>query len=132
MATHSWIADDDIVVCHRYLTHRREPAPTSETPWVRSAARLIDTTPASIVKRFQNFAFVATGRGLDRPAELTEATWTEWGHRPDDLAAEAAAGELRLEQRRRDERPPLPEMSADVQARIDARTAERRRERSDR
>ena len=122
--THAWSTDDDILVISLY---QRYGALTVDRSEVRTIARVIDTTPESVAVALANVRFLDTGVGLDNASSHMRRMWKLWGHRPAEAAIEADAARGRIENARRID--PLPELTAEQQARLEKRLAERRRER---
>ena len=83
--THRWTDDDDLLVIDLYLRHGALGADRTE---VRTLARVIGTTPASIASVLANVLHLDTGRGLPNYAEHMPAMWAHWGHRPADVAGD--------------------------------------------
>ncbi|MGV3759157.1 MAG: hypothetical protein ACO1PW_06380 [Actinomycetota bacterium] len=121
--THRWTDDDDLLVIDLYLRHGASGADRTE---VRTLARLIGTTPASIASALANVLHLDTGRGLPNYAEHMRAMWEHWGHRPAEVAIEARAIRIRMET---DARQGDVTLTPEQQARVDARLAARRRDR---
>ena len=125
---HRWTNDDDLLAIDLYLRYGTLRPDSTE---VRTLVRLFgdDVTAESIVMALGNIEYLATGRGLSNPSQHMTSMWEKWGHRPTEVKVEAEAIRRRREERVSGDRPAL---SAEAEARIAARMAERRRGRESR
>lgn len=122
--THRWSEDDNLLVID--LRHRRGADLRVDDTEVRTLARLIGTTPDSVVCALGNVEYLATDcrHGLPDYSEQMRVMWKTWGHRPDE--AKVAAGQVRRRMEDEARGGPVAALTDEGRAKIEARMAARR------
>ena len=121
---HRWSDDDNLLVIDLRL--RRGADLTVDDIEVRTLARLIGTTPDSVVCALHNVDYLATNgrRGLPDYSQQMRRMWETWGYRPDEIRAEAENVRRRLEDKARG--GPVAPLTDEGRSKIEARMAARR------
>jgi len=88
---HAWTERELVIALHYYFQHRGK-AHDANCEYVKELAHLIGRTPASAVKRLQNFAAVdqfkaTTGKGLVNVGNKGRDIFRQWVHRIESLNA---------------------------------------------
>ena len=121
---HRWTEDDNLIVIGLWL--RRGADLSVDDTEVRTLARLIGTTPDSVVCALGNAEYLATSgrRGLPDYSEQMRLMWERWGHLSEEAQAEAVAVRRRMEDEARG--GPVAPLTDEGRAKIEARMAARR------
>lgn len=127
MSEHRWSTEDEIACVGAWYAHDGK-VPESV---IRTLARLIHTTEASVIMKMGNISSVVTGRGLDRVARATRVTVEEFKGMT-AIQRNTAYREATDTLRGHHEPITDPTLTAESQARLDAAMARRRERMGDR